>query len=245
MTRHVYIYNDEGSSEESVQGWVHALSKEAQHRQQLVTLTSAEDVAHHLTRQPAHCTTLLMPGGFDKGFQRCIKRETISLIRCVVSAGASYLSSCAGAYFASSKCIFEPQDGLLRVVEERALSLFPRAAYGAIRPHFAYNSESGATVERLQVSYQGTRFSAAVYCNGAPGWDVEQGGALDEHVVARYEEAVLLRHGVPNERPAAVIAAPFGTGVAVLSGVHAELPTVRDRARVQLLHVLLRAARVL
>ncbi|PXF49135.1 Biotin--protein ligase [Gracilariopsis chorda] len=244
MTRHVYIYNDEGSSEESVQGWVQALSQEAHHRHEQITLSNADELPHHLTRQSAQRTTLLMPGGFDSGFQRRIKPQTISLIRSLVSAGATYLASCAGAYFASSKCVFEPHDSLLRVVEERPLRLFPQAAFGAIRPHFAYNSEAGATLERIQVCYDGNSFPAALYCNGAPAWDIARDGDYDEQVVARYEEAVLRRHGLANESPAAVVAAPFGSGVAVLSGVHAELPMGGELGRRELLHVLLRAARL-
>lgn len=228
--REVYIYNDEGTSSESVAGWIWALKYTLEYPHLLIHAVKACDIISALQAQEAVRTALIMPGGADLAYVKCLTKESIATIRHVVAAGGCYLGICAGAYFASSQCIFEKADPFLRVVGPRSLSLFPHPAVGAVRENFSYGSESGATVEELRCEWRGRRFVADVYCNGGPAWEVEDD--TEAVVIARYKDAVLERNGITIKRPVAALQCRFGDkGTVVLCGVHPELPFISDRAK--------------
>ena len=80
-----------------------------------------------------------------------------------VERGGAYLGLCAGAYYAASRCEFEPGSEL-EVIGERELCFFPGIARGAVFPGFDYRSERGAaaapvvfrTIDRLLAEADGT-----------------------------------------------------------------------------------------
>lgn len=223
----VFVYADRGTSEASVDGWVHTLVTDLHLKRVQVHTTTASTVIADLGRTRASDAILIMPGGADLPYLSLLTATHLRRIREWVQAGASYIGTCAGAYFASSHCIFESDDANLRVVGSRPLRLFPHPAVGAVRPGFRYDGEEGATREMLTCwRGGGAPFRAAVYCNGGAAWahvaDGDDGGRT--RVLARYSEAVLERHGVGgDERPAAVVAHAFGRGCVVLCGVHPEM----------------------
>lgn len=227
MMRVVYIYNGEGTSSESVIGWMLVLKNILGYPHSLIHTVKAYNIVAALKAQEPFRTALIVPGGADLAYVKHLTNNCVATIHSVISAGGCYLGICAGAYFASSDCIFEKADLALRVVGSRSLSLFPHPAVGAVREKFCYGSESGATIENLHCEWRGLPFEADIYCNGGPGWDVESDS--ETMVIARYSEALLERHGIMTKRPVAALSHRFGAkGVVVLCGVHPELPCHSD-----------------
>lgn len=169
-----------------------------------------------------------MPGGADLPYLDRLGGEGVEAIREFVIRGGSYLGICAGAYFASRRCVFEKEDHELRVVGDRPLAFVPYDAVGAVRKGFEYASEKGAGLERVRFEWEGIKFESEVYSNGGAGWDVAEEAEGGVNVLARYVEAVLKRHGIENGRPAAVVRKRVGEGWVTLSGLHPELPAVHN-----------------
>lgn len=225
----IYVYVDEGVSAASVSGWMKLLVEGLEYAKDLVRRTNASRLSDDLRAQRPTEMVLLVPGGADRAYVQRLGRHGVDAIRRAVYRGASYIGVCAGAYFASAACIFEAHDPSLRIVEPRALSLFPYPAIGAVIAGFTYASEDGASEEGLVCSWNGVVFEQRAYCNGGPAWpyvpDGSPWGHGGDRVIARYDRPALARHGVSEKRPAAVVVHGHGAGVAVLSGVHPELPT--------------------
>lgn len=220
--RHVYIYTGKGTSPASIAGWIHALECKLNYPKELIHTTGTSHLIANLTSHLAHETSVIIPGGADLHYVRDLYEDVTLQLRAVIAAGASYIGTCAGAYFASGTCTFEAGSPGKQVMGSRKLCLFPFSAVGAVRPDFEYDSEVGATIEQLTANWKGSQFAAAAYCNGGCAWAGVRDCA-DVHVVARYDEAVLSRHGIAERTPVAVLAHRFGHGVAVLSGVHPEM----------------------
>lgn len=219
--RHVYVYADVGTSPRSVHGCMKWL-KSMGHCEAMLHAVKAHDVPIVLRAHLPHQLALLIPGGADLPYLEKLEPDGVRAIRDVVSRGASYIGICAGAYFASSFCSFEPNDPKLRVVGPRPLALFSVSAHGAVRDRFAYDSESGATVERLDCEWSCARFQARVYCNGGAAWSLPS-LPPDTVAIARYQHPVLHRHSILDASPVAVLQTKFGSGRVVLSGVHPEI----------------------
>lgn len=95
-------------------------------------------------------------------------------------------------------------------------------------------------MELILCEWREERFQVEVYCNGGAGWDVGEG--QDEDVaIGRYAEGLLKRHGVQNERPAAIVRCAFGRGTVTLCGVHPELD-VKGSARTKFVQMIAEAA---
>lgn len=251
MSRHIYVYNDDGTCQKSVRGWLAVLKHTLKYPESLLHTVKAAGIVQALHAQSPERTALIVPGGADLPYLKLLQGECLSTIKSVTAAGGTYLGVCAGAYFASSECVFEKNDPQLCVVGKRPLAMFPFPAIGAVRENFGYKSESGATMEHLRCSWRGRNFAPAIYCNGGPAWDCED--SEDTTIIARYTEPVLKRHGVVNESPAAVLRHKYGScGTVVLCGVHPELPfhtaahkwdsEVMDEGRVLFLRTLAEAA---
>lgn len=244
--RYVYIYADEGASKSSIQGWYCVLNHMFQYPQKYIKLTFAHSFIADITGQAPHRTAIIFPGGADRPYMRHLCGDRIQTLRAVIASGGSYIGTCAGAYFASSFCIFEANDSVLRVVDPRPLSLFGRPAIGSVNPGFEYHSEKGATMETLACFWDRHAFKSEVYCNGGPAWPYVEPN-LRTTVIARYTRPALKRHGVQDQNPAAVLLHAFGNGVAVLCGVHPEM-IVQNPVNLGLFKLLLaivKAARLL
>lgn len=258
-----YIYAGEGVSSLSVEEWISVLREYIPSKSSLSILkTNATTIVQHLSNQSPDDTILVMPGGADIPYVQALAGEATSHIRTVIQAGAIYIGTCAGAYFASSACIFEPHNPELRIVAPRALALFPLPAIGAAKSGYSYGSEAGASFESLKiclepadldVSLTHCERTAKVYCNGGPAWpcvyDHIEPTMSDEArqnkeatiVLARYSNPVLARHGIHDDpNPAAILVHKFENGVVILSGVHPEL-TPHKRNKKDGTFVILRA----
>lgn len=108
------------------------------------------------------------------------------------------------------------------MIGHRQQCLLPYTAIGAVRTYFEYDSENGATMERLSGNWRGSKFEASEYCNGGCAWAGVR-NCVEVHVITRYTGPVLMRHEIGEGTPAAVVAQRLGRGVSVHSGVHPEM----------------------
>ncbi|GAX84811.1 hypothetical protein CEUSTIGMA_g12232.t1 [Chlamydomonas eustigma] len=126
------IYNGDGSGIRSALSLKESLNAVMSTLGVQVDFIGTEELlAAKWTEPSGGCVLFCMPGDWVEG-------------------GGAYLGLCAGAYYASSRCIFEPQDAVLGVVGNRELSFFPGHAQGAVFPGFDYRSERGAVAAPLR-----------------------------------------------------------------------------------------------
>jgi glutamine amidotransferase-like uncharacterized protein len=152
-----------------------------------------------------------MPGGADLPYCRKLDGERNARLRRWVNGGGCYVGICAGAYYACAEVRFHV-GRLDEVKGPRELCLLGAAAVGSLSelaPPYDLTLRS-ASVVRLRLS--GDRLAAAHY-HGGPRFELPDGTAAN--ILACYED-------VPGQ-PAAVVKSSFGRGLALLSGVHAEV----------------------
>ncbi|KAJ2764536.1 biotin holocarboxylase synthetase [Coemansia nantahalensis] len=181
---------------------------------------------------------LVMPGGRDKPYAEAMNGRINARIKAWVCKGGRYLGFCAGGYYGSARCEFEPGTPM-EVVGSRELGLFPGTCVGGAYPGYSYRSMDGARaveaiVERAAFSVPDTFWESdparvCVYYNG--------GGYFLTDDLAGREPAddtvsVLVRYPLdvtdPHDRTTRVTGAPavisckVGAGMAILSGLHPE-----------------------
>ena len=100
---------------------------------------------------PAACALLVIPGGADVPYCRALDGEGNRRIAQYVRRGGAFLGFCAGGYYGSQRCEFEPQNRAMAVVGVRELAFFPGTCRGAAFGGFQYGSEDGARAPRLSV----------------------------------------------------------------------------------------------
>jgi glutamine amidotransferase-like uncharacterized protein len=217
-----------------------------------VSFLSAEQLlSAEWARQPGGCDLLCMPGGADLPYCRLLNGRGNAIIRGWVEAGGAYLGICAGAYYASSCCVFEAGNPDLEVIGDRELAFFPGTAFGPVHPGFDYQSERGAAAVAVTFrpspsanSSGGTTPTYTIttldYTNGGPmflscegGKDLLRDGLWEGRVEVLAEYGG--RPGGPHAAggvavgasgaaaAAAAVRCVVGGGVAVLCGTHPEL----------------------
>lgn len=98
-----YVYAGEGAGSRSVLSAVEAL--------QLATTLHVQTISAEATIQgnwTDHAALLVMPGGADLPYCRCLNGIGNQVIRRFVQQGGAYLGLCAGAYYACAAIEFEP-----------------------------------------------------------------------------------------------------------------------------------------
>ena len=133
MSYLIFIYNDYGVSEISVEHMKRTLSdlytlstiklvngREVQEGQLINDEKEKFDIESRL---------FCLGGGFDLGYISSLGDQGCEEIRRFVTAGGHYLGICAGAYFASSMVLFD-RSGPLEVVGERKLKFFTGSTIG-------------------------------------------------------------------------------------------------------------------
>ena len=219
----ILVYNDTGTS--NVYVFINALNHtlSQMHLQQPVTKfeikqVSAKDVIDGTCFKNANL--LIIPGGRDIPYVEKLKGHGMINIRDFVYNGGGYFGVCAGAYFAADYCEFE-KGSSLEVCGERYLKFFPGKASGCVYPGFRYNSEEGARV--VDVCLQETKTenlpimedTFPAYYNGGCEF-IKDNKKMHNGVcvIARYNDS-------PDK--IAIVLCIFGTGRALLSGVHPEM----------------------
>eukprot|EP00898_Chlorokybus_atmophyticus_P000177 jgi/Chlat1/115/Chrsp1S03216 len=164
---------------------------------------------------------LIIPGGADLPYCAVLNGRGTERIKQFVNDGGAYLGICAGAYFGSAHCEFA-KGTELEVVGTRELAFHPGTARGPVLKPYTYNSEAGACLAPLRLVPEGT-LVYSYFNGGCELTDVPEEapeGFRGGKTLAVYQ--LIGREGNPVHKIAAC-ACKWGEGVAVLSGVHAEL----------------------
>jgi biotin--protein ligase len=238
MVSSIFVYNDYGSSEVSVNQLVTCLRKLYPHIQ--LELINGQAIRDGRLMQKDDRTDsrrlFCMGGGFDLGYLKTLGKVGCEQIRTFVNSGGLYLGVCAGAYIACDFIEFDA-GGPLEVTGKRELGFFPGKAKGPVNASFKYNCESEAMAVGLRLNDQlaaalGGQENIWLYCNGGcyfvPDDDSSSSSSsLSQYSapfffnsLAWYDESPSTRH--PFNQQLAILSGSFGAGKFLLSGVHFE-----------------------
>ncbi|ORX68174.1 class II aaRS and biotin synthetase [Linderina pennispora] len=170
---------------------------------------------------------LVMPGGRDQPYVASLSGEINARIRHWISRGGRYLGFCAGGYYGSGRCEFEPKhcdgsDGGARA--------------GAAYPGYHYKTEDGARAAEVTVDQEKFRVgqnywrndpkNVRIYYNGGGYFLTDdflgKPASKDVEVLVRYANDVTDPYD-RSKRVAnapALIACRVGRGQAILTGLH-------------------------
>lgn len=208
----VYVYNDEGVSQNALHHTLHTLKKVLGKKYKIETIDAKEII---LNTWPSQTALFIMPGGADLGYLKKLNGAGNENIKAYVKQGGSYLGMCAGAYYAASNIEFD-KGGALEVLGHRPLSFFQGTVIGPVLAPYDYQSQRGARAANITLNLPHVK-EASVYYNGGGYFEHTEKMPLT-HVIGRYT----------NQLPA-IIAIRYGQGHVVLSGVHFEYdPTLLD-----------------
>lgn len=205
----VLIYSDEGTSVESTKQAKECL------RQLLSPHYAVSEVsAKQIIDEPWESFTalLVIPGGADLPYCKALNGAGNAKIKNYVRSGGRFLGLCAGAYYSSSFCEFEPGTEL-EVTGPRELAFFKGAARGTVYKGFKYGTNSGTHCPLLQTPLGSFK---CFFNGGCLFTEVDN----KTEVLATYETPVQCT--ADSEHPPAVIYTKVGRGNCVLSGVHTE-----------------------
>ncbi len=203
--RDIFIYDGAGSSASAVWHTEASLAHELPHH--TICRIGAAGLREPAWRQRA--ALLVMPGGRDLPYVHELNGAANGNIAAYVLGGGNYLGICAGAYYGSGRVEFAMDEAKLKVCGQRELRFYPGTCRGPLLPGFSYHDHFASRA--LTVSPQ----KAVVFYHGG-GYFVAPHAYANVDVVAWYAAQ-------PEVAPmAAVVACRVGSGMAVLSGVHAE-----------------------
>ncbi|THD23178.1 Biotin-protein ligase [Fasciola hepatica] len=211
MTRNlIQVYHDIGSDAFSTKQLIKALK--AFSGKFKVMQTTGELLRSHQSNLE-ETILLCFGGGYDLGYLSSLRSEGCAVVRNYISSGGRYLGLCAGAYFASKRCVFD-EHGPNEVVGDRPIGLFFGDAVGPYAPGFQYSSEEGSHAVPVVRCTSEMMYSdipnALCYINGGCAFRSTDWTHAD----------VLYCYG--NSNDPAIIASRLGGGIGVLSGVHLE-----------------------
>jgi len=203
--KRVIIYYDEGVSRQSFESAIQFFKKNTHDE---VLAFSSVDVCN--LDWEKSCKLFIVPGGRDIPYQKKLEGLGIKKIRSFVENGGTYIGICAGAYFASSKFIFE-KGTPLEIIAKRDLGFFKGVAIGPALGVgvFRYDSEEGASYP--PITFLGSKKIVNIYYNGGASFSLPKKDQ-DTKIIAVY----------PNQE-AAIIECKVKLGKAILSGVHFEM----------------------
>ncbi|KAJ1934145.1 biotin holocarboxylase synthetase, partial [Linderina pennispora] len=192
-----------------------------------------------LRREPweSKAALLVMPGGRDQPYVASLSGEINARIRHWISRGGRYLGFCAGGYYGSGRCEFEPNTAM-EVMGERELALFPGTCLGTAYPGYHYKTEDGARAAEVTVDQEKFRVgqnywrndpkNVRIYYNGGGYFLTDdflgKPASKDVEVLVRYANDVTDPYD-RSKRVAnapALIACRVGRGQAILTGLHPE-----------------------
>lgn len=212
----VLIYTGPGVSKQSVKSVASVLKR---HLGEFYTVI--EVGAKVLAEEPWQPSTslLVFPGGRDLLYLKELVGRANKNIREYVFSGGRYLGICAGSYYASGRCEFEPNTEL-EVIGDRPLQFYPGTCRGLAFKGFRYDSEVGARIVPLTVTTSDNRNieKCLMYYNGG-GTFFKAEQHLNTKILATYDETT------ETGSQTAVVLCSVGEqgGKALLSAVHPEL----------------------
>ncbi|KAK0544450.1 biotin holocarboxylase synthetase [Tilletia horrida] len=242
MPTNVLVYDGPGVSNSALQHTLRTLRR-------LLPRYDVQTVnAKTLALDPWHASTALvvLPGGRDLPYIQSLgepfshpsryfagpQRADEQLAK-YVHSGGSFLGICAGAYFASSRCVFEPGTSMQVVGDRPALKFFPGECVGTVYPGFVYESDAGARLVDLELEEEaaGTKSFKCQYNGGGAFMQADSYHSQGVKIVARYsdDDRALQRDTSNPKKPkfggqAAAVLCKVDQGKALLYGSHPEFP---------------------
>lgn len=208
MKAPIYLYQDEGVSQESLRH-LQRLVKEMTPTYPCETISAQEIRAGQL--DGAHL--LVIPGGADRFFHKKLTGAGNQKIRLFVEGGGSYLGICAGAYYGAQYVEFAKGCQKLEVCAERELAFFKGVALGPYLKPYVYDSNYGASAVKVQ-NFEEKKSSFYAYLNGGCYFVGEEGDRGESQPIAYY--------GDDFDQKTAILSVTVKKGRAILSGVHFE-----------------------
>jgi biotin--protein ligase len=200
----VYVYQDEGVSEESLKQTI--LTFQRLIKKYAVTTINAQKVKEGVWTKNA--ILFVMPGGADLPYVKKLNGKGNEVIKKYVTNGGSFLGICAGSYYGSSYVEFD-KNGPLEVLGNRELGFFRGSAIGPILAPYDYKTQSGSRAATINTTLPNVRETTVFYNGGGFFENAEQ--YPNTKVIGTYD----------NDLPA-IILINYGTGKVLLSGVHFE-----------------------
>lgn len=205
----VYIYNDDGTSRESLQHTEFTLKKILSKKYIIKTIDADKIIK---TNWYKNAILLLIPGGADLSYAKKLNGKGNKYIQNFIQKGGKYLGICAGSYYGSNYIEFD-KNGPLEIIGNRELSFFPGKTIGPILAHYDYKSNIGARVANIKINNLGKIKNINLYFNG---------GGFFENAEQYPEVSVIGYYQQTNNILPAIIHIKYGKGHVILSGVHFE-----------------------
>lgn len=175
-----------------------------------VAYTSAKDIMHGALN--THVRALFMPGGAARPFAAKLNGQGNASIRNFVRDGGFYYGICAGAYYACTHMMFEPDIPSLRKSDYYGLNLMNATAIGSLYKEMGLSPyrKNGASMACAILTGSDRQHYSAHY-HGGPYFQINTEPAAN--IIANYQVA---------GNPIAVADTVYGGGRVILSGVHYE-----------------------
>lgn len=214
----VFIYNDLGVSQKGVFKLKKALHKKGMYN--IVEITANKLLKNGI---PKNIKVFIMPGGADLYYCKKLNGKCNKIIKNYVANGGRFFGICAGAYYASSFCVFHQNDKRgYEVIGKRELAFYPGIAEGPTLSDYFYNSEKGSRITKIETTiffYPYKKYQ--VYYNGGCHFK-NVFKYKNTKVLAYFEDEKRRISEYNNKKLPAIIECSYGKGKAILSGVHPE-----------------------
>lgn len=232
LMKHIYVYNDYGSSEFSVKELINCFKSVYNNKLNIETIKGEDILNGKLTKnglEDLKSTILCFGGGFDLGYMKSLNGAVgCGKIKEFVNLGGNYLGICAGAYFATDYVEFD-LNGKLEVKGERGLNFLNAKSIGPINKLFKYNSDDEAVAIKIKFndSYfeDLSKLDYFLYLNGGPYFLFNHESSLNcVKVLANYKNEILDHSEtmIDASNQPAIVESLVGNGKCLLSGVHFE-----------------------
>ncbi len=217
----ILIYDDAGAA--STFDLLRALGNYFGPKGIMVERTTADEI---IRRDALNDDVLafFMPGGAATPYMQKLKTLGNRKIRDYVAAGGVYFGICAGAYYACSRVNFEQDVRGLALEQACGLDLIEAHAVGTLKKDLGlapYYKPTAANAAVTTIRWAEDGEKHGVFYHGGPKFEQVNGA----EILAVYTEAA--------GEPPAILARPYGKGLAVVSGVHFEDDAVSLKSMVR------------
>lgn len=200
----IYIYQDEGVSDESL-AQTFSTFKNQLKKYAVKTINAQKIKEGHWSK---NAVLFVLPGGADLPYVKKLNGEGNKKIQEYVKNGGAFLGICAGGYYGSAYVEFD-KNGPLEVLGPRELGFFQGKAIGPILAPYDYKTQRSSRAAKIHTILDTVPNTVVFYNGGGYFKHAEQ--APNTKIIATYE----------NHLPA-IILIHYGRGKVLLSGVHIE-----------------------
>lgn len=227
MSMHlVCIYNGPGAVD--VQDYLTALTQVLAPEYTLELVDSAESLQAYADQ----VRLWVMPGGADRFYLERLKGNGNEALIRFVKNGGCYLGICAGAYYASSRILFDVNTSN-EIQGDRPLKFFEGLAQGPVIQPYFYNEPKGITCGKIFLSERifskkakknlPSKHFSYLYYNGGPCFFPDNTNC---EILAWYQKEAQESWylSIQSTQLPAIVYRKLGQGHVVLSGLHLENP---------------------